>query len=213
MNTVAALSGGFSRNFKRWELFSKNTYYFLELADECNGYFRFEQIKNILSFPLIIIQLYHDLQSLAQHIDNNQVGWNSSFFVKKLGFSEVGRNRVFQKISDELLVCGQLVHFEQMDPDWTLNDWRRCAENTEWVQSNTANNCDVARERSKQLWCNKRMQQLKTTEKPISANLNLQGNFVQAQTKLNRVFAVDVLKKEGITAQAFIVALAVLVIK
>jgi len=74
MNTVAALSGGFSRNFKRWELFSKNTYYFLELADECNGYFRFEQIKNILSFPLNIIQLYHDLQSLAQHIDNNQVG-------------------------------------------------------------------------------------------------------------------------------------------
>jgi len=57
------------------------------------------------------------------------------------------------------------------------------------------------------------MQQLKTTEKPISANLNLQGNYVQAQTKLNRVFAVDVLKKEGITAQAFIVALAVLVIK
>ena len=84
MNTVAALSGGFSWNFKRWELFSKNTYYFLELADECNGYFRFEQIKNILSFPLNIIQLYHDLQSLAQHIDNNQVGWNSSFFVKKI---------------------------------------------------------------------------------------------------------------------------------
>jgi len=39
------------------------------------------------------------------------------FLLKKLGFSEVGRNRVFQKISDEILVCGQLVHFEQMDPD------------------------------------------------------------------------------------------------